>query len=526
MKTSWLNGSKRILSALLIAAALMFGWTPLGEGKALAATDKGKQFADAAMLFAKSDTDFAQDMYGAKGTDNNQIFQGGAWCAAFISVVARQIGIPTSVIPNTVKAYKEYCPSTGETHADWFHCVIDPNSFSDYKKYAKQYDPNYVPQPGDIITLNAYKSSEAKELSSSLSHVGIVTSYNSSSKMVTFVSGNWSIRRVSCAESYDTTKKVNQTYYGIVGYYHPDWSQVGTLRTPQAVTGITLKNGSSVLSENTTITMNVDTTLKITSSVSPSNAFYPNPSSGVYRYFYSSPNVQIASGYTGLFWQSSNENVAIVNPDTGLVTAVGAGTATITAYAIADGKRTRATAVKKSFKVQVTGYPSHEWYTYEAYHQSVSIYSTPSLRSANVIKTIAVGTEFSVDLSHVYAMRARNGWGWLSPVQLNDGTTGYCDLNAHYYLSKKDHPTVRPMSEQANAEWWNYKVVWASGLNLRSFADSNASGTVIMKIPKAATIELDLNHTVTEPKFGDTWAFARYKQSDGTYVYGLSLIHI
>lgn len=522
MKTSWLNGSKRILSALLIAAALMLGWTPLGEGKALAATDKGKQFAQAAMLFAKSDTDFAQDMYGAKGTDNNQIFQGGAWCAAFISVVARQIGIPTSIIPNTVKAYKEYCPSTGETHADWFHCVIDPNSFSDYKKYAKQYDPNYVPQPGDIITLNTYKSSEAKELSSSLSHVGIVTSYNSSSKMVTFVSGNWSIRRVSCAESYDTTKKVNQTYYGIVGYYHPDWSQVGTLRTPQAVTGITLKNGSSVLSENTTITMNVDTTLKITSSVSPSNAFYPNPSSGVYRYFYSSPNVQIASGYTGLFWQSSNENVAIVNPDTGLVTAVGAGTATITAYAIADGKRTRATAVKKSFKVQVTGYPSHEWYTYEAYHNSVSIYSTPSLRSANVIKTIAVGTEFRVDLSHVYAMRARNGWGWLSPVQLNDGTTGYCDLNAHYYVSsaKKDYPTVRPMSEQENAEWWNYKVVWASGLNLRSFADSNATGTVIMKIPKAATVELDLNHTMREPKYGDTWAFARYKQSDGTYVYG------
>lgn len=522
MKTSWLNGSKRILSALLIAAALMFGWTPLGEGKALAATDKGKQFAQAALLFAKSDTDFAQDMYGASGTDNNQIFQGGAWCAAFISVVARQIGIPTSVIPSTVKAYEEYCPSTGETHADWFHCVIDPNSFSAYNVYAKQYDPNYVPQPGDIITLNKYTSSEAKTLKYSLAHVGIVTSYNSSSKVVTFVSGNWSNRRVSCAESYDTTKKVNQTYYGIVGYYHPDWSQVGTLRTPQAVTGITLKNGNTVLSESTTITMNVDTTLKITSSVSPSNAFYPNPSSGVYRYFYSSPNVQIASGYTGLFWQSSNENVAIVNPDTGLVTAVGAGTATITAYAIADGQRTRAKAVKKSFKVQVTGYPSHEWYTYEAYHQSVSIYSTPSLRSANVIKTIAVGTEFSVDLSHVYAMRARNGWGWLSPVQLNDGTTGYCDLNAHYYVSseKKDYPTVRPMSEQANAEWWNYKVVWKNGVKLRSFVDSNATGTVIMTIPKDATVELDLNHTMREPKYGDTWAYARYQQSDGSYVYG------
>ena len=41
MKTSWLNGSKRILSALLIAAALMFGWGWEGA----AATDKGKKFA-------------------------------------------------------------------------------------------------------------------------------------------------------------------------------------------------------------------------------------------------------------------------------------------------------------------------------------------------------------------------------------------------------------------------------------------------------------------------------------------------
>lgn len=41
-----------------------------------------------------------------------------------------------------------------------------------------------------------------------------------------------------------------------------------------------------------------------------------------------------------------------------------------------------------------------------------------------------------------------------------------------------------------------------------------------MKIPKAATVELDLNHTMREPKYGDTWAYARYKQSDGSYVYG------
>lgn len=538
MKTSWLNGSKRILSALLIAAALMFGWTPLGEGNALAATEKGKQFAQAAMLFAKSDTGFAQDMYGASGTDNNQIFQGGAWCAAFVSVIARQLDISTSVIPDTASA-AGFAPTTSS-----FHPLLNPSTYSaysGYSKYQSRYDADlttygsklYTPQVGDIVVLNAYTSSAGTAIKTGWQHVGIVTSVDENNKKVKFVSGNWSGLRCSVtsngygykpgyANTFTIDSKGTKAHYGVLGFFHPDWSKTGTLRTPQAVTGITLKNGSSVLSENTTITMNVDTTLKITSSVSPSNAFYPNPSSGVYRYFYSSPNVQIASGYTGLFWQSSNENVAIVNPDTGLVTAVGAGTATITAYAIADGKRTRATAVKKSFKVQVTGYPSHEWYTYEAYHQSVSIYSTPSLRSANVIKTIAVGTEFRVDLSHVYAMRARNGWGWLSPVQLNDGTTGYCDLNAHYYVSsaKKDYPTVRPMSEQENAEWWNYKVVWASGLNLRSFADSNATGTVIMKIPKAATVELDLNHTMREPKYGDTWAFARYKQADGSYVYG------
>lgn len=511
MKTSWLNGSKRILSALLIAAALMFGWTPLGEGKALAATDKGKQFADAAMLFAKSDTDFAQDMYGAKGTDNNQIFQGGAWCAAFISVVARQIGIPTSVIPNTVKAYKEYCPSTGETHADWFHCVIDPNSFSDYKKYAKQYDPNYVPQPGDIITLNAYTSSAATKLSSSLAHVGIVTGYDG--KTVKFVSGNWSDRRVSYAESYDTTKKVNQGYYGIVGYYHPDWSQVGTLRAPQAVTGITLKNGSSVLSENTTITMNVDTTLKITSSVSPSNAFYPNPSSGVYRYFYSSPNVQIASGYTGLFWQSSNENVAIVNPDTGLVTAVGSGTATITVYAIADGKRTRATAVKTSFDVYVdSNLPvTRAWYPYET-QKSIELRTTPTYSSNNLYGTIFAGTELQIDLLHVTKAVVNSKTYWYAPVQLNDDEVVYCDIS--------DQSVIRPMRAPSGNDWWKYKVVWKDGVNIRSFANSYPTTNIVTKIPTNDTVELDLNHTMREPKYGDTWAFARYKQSDGTYVYG------
>ena len=83
MKTSWLNGSKRILSALLIAAALMFGWTPLGEGKALAATDKGNQFADAAMLFAKTEAAYAQEIFKTAGASDTPFFSNTAWCAAF-----------------------------------------------------------------------------------------------------------------------------------------------------------------------------------------------------------------------------------------------------------------------------------------------------------------------------------------------------------------------------------------------------------------------------------------------------------
>ena len=74
MKTSWLNGSKRILSALLIAAALMFGWTPLGEGNALAATEKGKQFAQAAMLFAKTEAAYAQEIYKTAGATDRPFF--------------------------------------------------------------------------------------------------------------------------------------------------------------------------------------------------------------------------------------------------------------------------------------------------------------------------------------------------------------------------------------------------------------------------------------------------------------------
>ena len=548
MKTSWLNGSKRILSALLIAAALMFGWTPLGEGKALAATDKGKQFAQAAMLFAKSDTDFAQDMYGYRdsnysgyGTntaDNNQIYEGGAWCAAFVSVVARQMGIPTSVIPNTVSAYG-YAKATSS-----FHPVLDPKVYYQfyydekkvqhtrylYSEYQTRYDEDlktygttlYTPQVGDIVVLNRYANTSGL-ISVGWQHVGVVTAVDKTNKKVSFASGNWGERRCSISTNYSYKQNVATYGYGIVGFFHPDWSKTGTLRAPQAVTGITLTNGNLVLSENTVITMKVDEKIQITSSVSPntkeSQAFYPNPNKGVYRY--ASSKVAVESSYTGLFWQSSNEAVAIVNPDTGLVTAVSAGTATITAYAIADGKPSREKAVKKSFKVQVNGIQNHNWHTFTTYKYKAYVYSAPALRSEYKIKTIPVGTEFKVDLAHVYALRAQHGWGWLAPVQLNDGTTGYCDISAHYFIAgDRDYPIIRPTINQNSGDWWNYKVVFSNGIKMRSYVATDTATTVLITIPKDTIIELDLNHVTSDPQYGDTWALTRYKKSDGSYIYG------
>lgn len=548
MKTSWLNGSKRILSALLIAAALMFGWTPLEEGKALAATDKGKQFAQAAMLFAKSDTDFAQDMYGycdsnysGYGTntaDNNQIYEGGAWCAAFVSVVARQMGIPTSVIPNTVSA-RGYAKATSS-----FHPVLDLKVYYQfyydkkkvqhtrylYSEYQTRYDEDlktygttlYTPQVGDIVVLNRYANTSGL-ISVGWQHVGIVTAVDKANKKVSFASGNWGERRCSISTNYSYKQNVATYGYGIVGFFHPDWSKTGTLRAPQAVREITLTNGNLVLSENTVITMKVDEKIQITSSVSPntkeSQAFYPNPNKGAYRY--TSSGVAVASGYTGLFWQSSNEAVAIVNPDTGLVTAVSAGTATITAYAIADGKPSREKAVKKSFKVQVNGIQNHNWHTFTTYKYKAYVYSAPALRSEYKIKTIPVGTEFKVDLAHVYALRAQHGWGWLAPVQLNDGTTGYCDISAHYFIAgDRDYPIIRPTINQNSGDWWNYKVVFSNGIKMRSYVATDTATTLLITIPKDTIIELDLNHVTSDPQYGDTWALARYKKSDGSYIYG------
>lgn len=527
MKTSWLNGSKRILSALLIAAALMFGWTPLGEGKALAATDKGKQFAQAAMLFQKDELAFGQEIYGK----NYTVFSNtGPWCAVFVSVIANRCDIPTSVIPNGANV-GTFCPEAGEKNADRFHPIINPSQYTydppkgkknSLPNYQQQYDNDaknggYVPQVGDIAVWCQYwDSSTSKEIKSIGNHVGIVTNYDAKKKRATVVSGSWSesVRKTDFTSYYGTqwekTADNRLFYNAIFGYYHPDWSKVGTMRDPVAVTGISLSSNEFGYLNDSVITIGVGDTLQPEVSVTPSNAFW-NPQDGIYSYY--NFRFQIAPGYTGLYWKSSNTKVVTVDRFRGTLTSVGEGTATITAYAYADDKRTRADAVQTSFTVNVdSNVPiAREWYPYET-QKNIELRTTPTYSSNNLYGTIFAGTELQIDLLHVTKAVVNSKTYWYAPVQVNDDEVVYCDIS--------DQSVIRPMRAPSENDWWKYKVVWKDGVNIRSFANSYPKTNIVTKIPTNDTIELDLNHTVTEPKFGDTWAFARYKQADGTYVYG------
>lgn len=524
MKTSWLNGSKRILSALLIAAALMFGWTPLGEGKALAATDKGKQFAQAAMLFQKDEEAFGLEIYGK----NYTVFSNtGPWCAVFVSVIANQCGIPTSVIPNWANV-GVFCPEAGQKNADRFHPIINPSQYTysgtgsnSLPYYQQQYNNDaknggYVPQVGDIAVWNQYwDSSTSKKIKSIGYHVGIVTNYDVSTKKTTVVSGNWGgrVQKTVFTSYYGTqwiTEGSRRVYHGIFGYYHPDWSKVGTMRAPVAATGISLSSNEFGNLNDSVITIGVGDTLQPEVSITPSNAFW-NPQDGIYSYY--NYSFQTVPGYTGLYWKSSNTKVVTVDRFRGTLTSVGEGTATITAYAYADDKRTRADAVQTSFTVNVdSNVPiAREWYPYET-QKSIELRTTPTYSSNNLYGTIFAGTELQIDLLHVTKAVVNSKTYWYAPVQVNDDEVVYCDIS--------DQSVIRPMRAPSGNDWWKYKVVWKDGVNIRAFANSYPTTNIVTKIPTNDTVELDLNHTMREPKYGDTWAFARYKQADGTYVYG------
>lgn len=432
MKTSWLNGSKRILSALLIAAALMFGWTPLGEGKALAATDKGddlgQQFADAAMLFVRENNYYLN----LCNNQNTPFFYRGSWCATFVSVVARQMGIPTSLIPSSTFA-DDYGPDPS-TRITGFHPYHE--SSADYSTATPAYDYSslyhkgdslYVPEPGDIITI-AYKSKNHR-----VSHVGIVCSVNGTS--VTWVSGNY-IKTVTTATS-QLTPALQNGYY-IVGFFHPNWESVmGPLnwRKPNPITGISLKDDSGNVISNKSISIGVHDSQLVEATVTPSNAFW---NGNIYRW--GSTGLRTVPGWEGLVWQSDNPKVASVNLYTGLITGVSEGTAHITAYAIADGKKKSSNAVKATVTVNVLPQSTNQYMACKITTNNLNIRSKRS--AANPLYVVGTLKQDDVIYINPNDVKTVDNITWIYGYKA-DGTAGYfnrayCDWDgsvtnsAHY----------------------------------------------------------------------------------------------
>lgn len=432
MKTSWLNGSKRILSALLIAAALMFGWTPLGEGKALAATDKGddlgQQFADAAMLFVRENNYYLN----LCNNQNTPFFYRGSWCATFVSVVARQMGIPTSLIPSSTFA-DDYGPDPS-TRITGFHPYHE--SSADYSTATPAYDYSslyhkgdslYVPEPGDIITI-AYKSMNHR-----VSHVGIVCSVNGTS--VTWVSGNY-IKTVTTATS-QLTPALQNGYY-IVGFFNPNWESVmGPLnwRKPNPITGISLKDDSGNVISNKSISIGVHDSQLVEATVTPSNAFW---NGNIYRW--GSTGLRTVPGWEGLVWQSDNPKVASVNLYTGLITGVSEGTAHITAYAIADGKKKSSNAVKATVTVNVLPQSTNQYIACKITTNNLNIRSRRS--AANPLYVVGTLKQDDVIYINPNDVKTVDNITWIYGYKA-DGTAGYfnrayCDWDgsvtnsAHY----------------------------------------------------------------------------------------------
>lgn len=432
MKTSWLNGSKRILSALLIAAALMFGWTPLGEGKALAATDKGddlgQQFADAAMLFVRENNYYLN----LCNNQNTPFFWRGMWCATFVSVVARQMGIPTSLIPSS-KFADDYGPDPS-TRITGFHPYHE--SSADYSTVTPAYDYSslyhkgdslYVPETGDIITI-AYKSRNDR-----VSHVGIVCSVNGTS--VTWVSGNYNYTVITTTSQL--TPALQKGYY-IVGFFHPNWESVmGPLnwRKPNPITGISLKDDSGNVISNKSISIGVHDSQLVEATVTPSNAFW---NGNIYRW--GSTGLRTVPGWEGLVWQSDNPKVASVNLYTGLITGVSEGTAHITAYAIADGKKKSSNAVKATVTVNVLPQSTNQYIACKITTNNLNIRSKRS--AANPLHVVGTLKQDDVIYINPNDVKTVDNITWIYGYKA-DGTVGYfnrayCDWDgsvtntAHY----------------------------------------------------------------------------------------------
>ena len=158
-----------------------------------------------------------------------------------------------------------------------------------------------------------------------------------------------------------------------------------------------------------------------------------------------------------------------------------------------------------SFIVEVEETP-RAWFTYRT-KAKLNIRKSQSISGA-VATTTAVGDYLTIDLLNV-AMDSNKKY-FFAPVLMSDGSILYCNIG--------DKTAIVPDLEPDEPAWTQYKAL--SSLYVRTFPNTWCDTGVLKTLSKDTILELDVSHKLRDPRFGNDWAYARYKQSDGTYLYG------
>ncbi len=158
-----------------------------------------------------------------------------------------------------------------------------------------------------------------------------------------------------------------------------------------------------------------------------------------------------------------------------------------------------------SFIVEVEETP-RAWFTYRT-KAKLNIRKSQSISGA-VATTTAVGDYLTIDLLNV-AMDSNKKY-FFAPVLMADCSILYCNIG--------DKTAIVPDLEPDEPAWTQYKAL--SSLYVRTFPNTWCDTGVLKTLSKDTILELDVSHKLRDPRFGNDWAYARYKQSDGTYLYG------
>ncbi|MBE7030027.1 MAG: CHAP domain-containing protein [Ruminococcaceae bacterium] len=172
-------------------------------------------------------------------SDGTKYGTSGAWCAAFVSWCARQAGISTDVIKNTITS------SATEFGVPYY-------TWNDYYRGA------YVPSIGDLVFFN-WSSNEQKSWAD---HVGIIREspiYNGNYVTITTVEGNMSgrvrsdtIRRVE----RDTGKITSFDSGYIIGFGKPNYGS--SITSPPSNATLSINKENFLLGETFTLTCESD----------------------------------------------------------------------------------------------------------------------------------------------------------------------------------------------------------------------------------------------------------------------------